>query len=202
MTASTAESANGGRACAVDVAAGVERLMGDRGLYMRVLQRFCSDFRGTPDEIRTALAAGDDTHALRLAHTLKGASGMIDAQALHGRALVLEQALRARPGDCGSEIEAVQAELQRVLAEAPLLLAASEPSTGVGSASPAPGNAVARLRELLDLGDGAAVHLVHGARAELVGVLGDDCYRELVGTVDRFDFVGALRLMGKPGSAF
>ncbi|MFL6672171.1 MAG: Hpt domain-containing protein [Massilia sp.] len=188
-------------ACAIDVAGGVERLMGDHRLFIRVLQRFCSDYRLSPHEIRASLATGDVGRAQRLSHTLKGAAGMIDAHALHHGALALEQALRTRPGDCTSEIELLQAELERVLAEAGRLIAAGERPAEAEPASPAPVHAVARLREMLELGDGAAVHVLNGGRAELVGVLGADRYRELSAAVDRFDFGGALRLLGGAANA-
>ena len=83
---------------AIDLAGGVQRVMGDHGIFARVLERFGSDYRRGAASIRAALAAGDTSLAQRLTHTLKGASGMIEARSLQRQALALEQALRGQPG--------------------------------------------------------------------------------------------------------
>ncbi|QNA98382.1 Hpt domain-containing protein [Massilia sp. Se16.2.3] len=80
----------------VDVAAGIERLMGNRTIYLRALARFRGDYRVAGPAIGRALANADLPLARRLVHTLKGAAGMIEAGPLHGAAMALEEALRLR----------------------------------------------------------------------------------------------------------
>ena len=102
---------------AVNHADGVARLMGDGALFTRVLARFRKEYRHAGDGIRGALAAGDIQLALRLAHTLKGAAGMIEAVPLRNAAQALEQALRhvdADPAPCLARLERA---LDRVLHE-------------------------------------------------------------------------------------
>jgi HPt (histidine-containing phosphotransfer) domain-containing protein len=187
---------------AIDIAAGMERALGDRRMFMRFLDRFCSDFARTPSDIRAALAAGDAELAQRLAHTLKGAAGMIEAKALQNQALALEQALRPGAGGCATEMELMEAELGRVLAEGRQLVAGEGPAAArAGPTAPAPQDAISRLRELLDLGNGAAVDLVHDARLELVAALGEARFGDIAAAIDKFDFEQALRLLGGPNRA-
>ena len=101
----------------LDSEAGIERLMGDRALYLRVLARFRSDYRDAPRAIRGALDAHDTSLAQRLAHTLKGAAGMIEAPALRAAAQALEDALRGTRRDTGTLLLSVEAALADVLRE-------------------------------------------------------------------------------------
>jgi HPt (histidine-containing phosphotransfer) domain-containing protein len=98
----------------LDVAAGVARMMGDASMYRRVLARFRDEYAAFPSALRGALARHDGAGAQRLAHTLKGAAGMIEAGALQAAALGLEQQLQAASGDCAQQLGLVEAELGRV----------------------------------------------------------------------------------------
>ena len=65
--------------------------------------------------LREALAAGDTDQVRRLAHTLKGASANIGAEGARAAALALEQAAAGSFDQGGAPVEAVEAELQRLL---------------------------------------------------------------------------------------
>lgn len=184
---------------AIDVQAGVERMMGNRDIYLRALAHFRNDYRHTAAALRTALDAGNADLARRLTHTLKGAAGMIEAGALYTAALALEAALRSGEQDVdplfdrtAAALDGVLHELDRMpgLAEAP---AAAAVSTGPGVRP--------RLRAMLDLGDGAAVELVAAARAELSAQLGEREYEGLCAAVTMFDYERALELLDRPGGA-
>ena len=101
----------------LDIEAGVERLMGNRAIYLRALVRFRKDYRDTARAIRTALGAADTTLAQRLAHTLKGAAGMIEAPRLHATAQALEDVLRGRASDAGALLARLDTALADVLGE-------------------------------------------------------------------------------------
>lgn len=181
---------------AIDVAGGVERVMGDHGLFARVLERFGCDYLRAAAAIRAALAAGDSALAQRLVHTLKGAAGMIEARALQREALALEQALGGGGGDCAPRLDRLDAELDRVLRELDAMLAAP-PARPVRPASAAlgPMEARTRLAALLDAGDGAAVDLVEEAGAALAAALGEERYGAVAAAVNAFDFERALALL-------
>ena len=148
----------------LDLASGIQRVMGDRSMFARILTRFHLDYGRAASAIRTALADGDRPLAQRLTHTLKGASGLIEARPLHRQAVALEHALRAH-GDYRSALDRLETELHRVLRELDKLLKGmgAAPATSGASAHAAPQTAparvdtLARLRGLLDVGDGAAV---------------------------------------------
>jgi HPt (histidine-containing phosphotransfer) domain-containing protein len=185
----------------LDLAGGIERVMGDRSMFARVLSRFRLDYGRTAAAIRTALADGDRPLAQRLTHTLKGASGLIEARPLHLQAAALEQALRAHSDHRGA-MDRLETELDRVLRALDKLLKDSAPISGAPAPQPLPGRAdlFTRLRTLLDRGDGAAVEVFDEARASLTDALGAAVMQELTLAMEAFDFERALKLLGQPAN--
>jgi two-component system sensor histidine kinase/response regulator len=180
----------------VNHADGVARLMGDGALFARVLALFRKEYRHAADGIRGALAAGDVQLALRLAHTLKGAAGMIEAVPLRDEAQALEQVLRDGAADPVPRLARLERALARVLHE--LDAADGVPQAASASQAPAHGegeSASAQLRALLEDGNGDAVDLVQAAVASLTRELGEECYRHIAAAIDIFDFEGALALL-------
>jgi len=176
---------------AINRADGIARLMGDADLFARVLARFHKDYRHAAARIREALAASDTELALRLAHTLKGASGMIEAVPLREAAQALEQALRRGETHLGPRLARLEHALDRVLRE----LDGAEhnaPPTQQPASSDDCCEATARLRALLEDGNGDAVDLVQEAAAGLTRELGEERYRRIAAAVENFDFEGAL----------
>lgn len=183
-----------GLAPAVDIAAGLERMMGDRAMYERVLARFRTDYRDAVGRIRTALAGGDTVLAQRLAHTLKGAAAMIEADGLRQGALALETALRAGGALDAAMLARLEAELKRVMAQLDALPAAP----ALPQAAPAPaldGAELAQLCRLLDLGDSAAQDLIEEHGAGLRTLLGAARMAQLQAAMACFDFEGALHML-------
>lgn len=185
----------------LDLAGGLERVMGDRSMFARILSRFRLDYGRTAAAIRTALADGDRPLAQRLTHTLKGASGLIEARPLHLQAVALEQVLRAH-ADYRSAMDRLETELNRVLRELDKLL---RNTTATPAPQPAPtppprADMIERLRQLLDVGDGAAVECFAATRTQLIDVLGSAVLREVTLAMDAFDFERALKLLGQPAA--
>lgn len=191
---------------AIDLAAALERVMGERALLQRVLARFASDYRDVGARLRAALAMDGNTRdaalAQRIAHTLKGASAMIDADLLRRRALALELALKEGNSDGAglpALVDALDAELARVLRQVETMLAAPEAAFAAAAAAavaePIPEPELARLRAMLDIGDGRAPELVRQWRAGLEAVLGHERMRALDAAIERFDFERALALL-------
>lgn len=182
----------------LDIEAGVERLMGDRAMYLRAAARFRSGYRDSARAIRSALGAADATLAHRLAHTLQGAAGMIEAPRLRVAALVLEATLRDG-GDTELALARLDSALAEVLCEldAMNLLADATPSRAPVAALE--NGIVASLHAMLDTGDGAAVDLVAAARSELSAHLGQQGYEELSAAMEHFDYELALALLERAG---
>lgn len=180
---------------AINRADGIARLMGDADLFARVLARFRKDYRHAAARIREALAAGDTELAQRLAHTLKGASGMIEAVPLREAAQALEQALRRGEAHLAPRIARLEHALERVLRELDgleyLAAPAQQPARDEGRVATNE-KVTARLRALLEDGNGDAVDLVQEAAAGLTRELGEERYRRIAAAVEIFDFEGAL----------
>ena len=185
---------------AIGMEAGLERVMGDHDMFVRVLGRFGVDYRDLTIRLHAALDSGDAVLAQRIAHTLKGAAGMIEANHLRALALDVELALKAGSRLSLALIGELDAELARVLEEIDGLLArpvaapASAPVTEVADDTPD----LNTLRAMLDIGDGRAPELLDGMRAHLLVELGPDRLAALEAAVGRFDFERALALLEAP----
>lgn len=187
----------------VDVTDGIDRIMGDRELYTRMLLRFRHDYTHGTTPIRLALSAGDDHLAHRLVHTLKGAAGMIGARPLHARASALEQAIRTASGESQCALDALEPELLKVLQVLDILLTGS-PAVGAPLAIPTrpllqDAELLVQLTQLLDDGDGAAVDLLEESAASLTVILGVQRLSEVAAAANEFDFEGALAALRRVG---
>lgn len=197
-------SASGHTTPVIHLAAALERVMGDQAMFLRVLGRFAGDYRDLTTRLHAALDAGDTVLAQRIAHTLKGAAGMIEANHLRQLALDVELALKssaatpASPAALTTLIVALDAELARVLVEVDALLVA--PDEPAAAALPADPRDLARLREMLDIGDGRAPDLVGLLRPRLLATLGSERMAALETAVRRFDFEHALVLLEQAGN--
>ena len=183
---------------ALDYAAGLERMMGDSEMFLRVLARFRGDYRDSVARVRLAADAGDLVLAQRLAHTLKGAAAMIEARGLRQQAAQAEQALRAGQTPDAQMFDSLDAELARVMAQLDMLLAAPA-ARDTAPAQVLDEAALAQLCALLDLGDSAAQDLIEEHRAGLRTLLGAARMAQLQAAVACFDFEGALRML-QPGA--
>lgn len=177
----------------IDVKDGLDRIMGDRDLYARMLRRFRKDYTGGDQPIRAAVAAGDATVSHRLAHTMKGAAGMIGARTLHHEAAALESSLRTESAASSDAIGRVADALadaldaiDRLLEESPAA-PAHAPTAHMADAA-----LLAQLLDLLANGDGAAIDLLEDSEANLRSVIGDERYDEVAAAANEFDYERAL----------
>lgn len=183
---------------ALDTAAGLERMMGDRGMYLRVLARFRSDYSDNAARLRAAIGAGDIVLAHRIAHTLKGAAAMIEARGLRALAVDVEQLLRT--GAAGDPqlpplLDQMEAELARVMAQVDVLAAAPTSHSPAAGEVPLPDGDMAQLCALLDLGDSSAQDFIAEKRAGLRARLGAARMAELESAVAAFGYERALRVL-------
>ncbi len=159
----------------IDVNDGIERVMGKRDLYARMLRRFKSDQARGIGPIAAALAEREIELALRMVVSLKGTSGMIGAHRLHQHASILEEALRLKK-DSAAVMQALAHEFDRVLEVLDLLLE-GRPAEGeaIQAVRPLLGHAalLRRLKELLAQGDGAAIDILNESAPSLRVMLGD-----------------------------
>ena len=177
----------------LDTGTGLQQLMGDRALYQQILQRFRQRYHDAPAQARAAWAAGDAVVAARIAHTLKGAAGMIGARQVARLAHALESA-----GN-DSLLAALEAALQALLLQIEGVLredaAGATPPANAATQTPTSMALVQHLASLLDIGDGAAVDLVEQSADALSHTLGQACFEALRQQVQQFDYEAALALL-------
>lgn len=180
----------------LDMADGIDRIMGNRDLYARMLKRFRSDYAHGAVPIGAALADGDAVLAHRLAHTLKGAAGMIGAHRLHQQASALELAIRTDAPAQQQALAAMVRPFDEILHLLDKLMAGSAPD---GFALEMPQRSLmqdpallARLVQLLVDADGAAVDLLEESGTSLRVILGEARLARVTKAVNDFDFDGAL----------
>jgi len=98
-------AADAARVAGVDLPAAVDRMGGDRPVYVRLLRNVLVDLAAWPDQLRQRADAGNWAALARQAHTLKGLAATLGAEALAADAAAAEHALR---GDEGGRTAAVR----------------------------------------------------------------------------------------------
>ncbi len=74
----------------IDIEEALSHLNNDEELFLKVLKKFKRNYSKVVDEIRQALSLGDRELAIRLAHTVKGVSGELQAKEIYTIAAQLE----------------------------------------------------------------------------------------------------------------
>ncbi|MES2295582.1 MAG: Hpt domain-containing protein [Pseudomonadota bacterium] len=181
----------------LNVPDGIDRLMGDRALYERMLLRFHRDYRDGLQHLRVALDDGDLLHACHLAHALKGAAGMIGAEALLGHACALELALRAPDPGAGTPRAALDTLACSLTCVLDLVAGMIVAHAGAREAaplclSPEQAQLLERLVSLLRAREGAAVDVLANHGTLLLGMLGGARFDSLRAALEELDFEAAL----------
>ncbi len=179
-----------------DLTAGLQRLQGNRVLYIKLLGRFAGDYSAIGDEIEQAIEAGDRRQAHALVHNLKGLAGNLSATDLFAAARTLDEAVKsdaAEPARLHAAFMVLRTALDEALTSARSVLPPDEPTVRETAEVDLPKSQalelVRRIREAIDLGD---VMSIHESAAALAG---DTPYTARIGELaDAFDFDGLLSL--------
>ena len=188
-----------------DVAEGLQRLMGNRALYRKLLANFATQYIQAAANIRSALDAGDFEQAHGLVHAIKGVAGNLAAKELQVQSAALEKLVKhvdpSSPPPA-AELNRAHAAFRESLGRAldavrsliPAAVTPAAPAETPASLSPALAKeAATRLREAAELGDVsglAAICSELAARSEAFGP-----YKARVTQLaDDFDFDGVLKL--------
>ncbi|HEX5680601.1 MAG TPA: response regulator [Desulfobacterales bacterium] len=188
-----------------DVAEGLQRLMGNRALYRKLLANFATQYIQAAATIRSALDAGDFEQAHGLVHAIKGVAGNLAAKELQVQSAALEKLVKhvdpSSPPPA-AELDRAHAAFRESLGRAldavrSLIPAAAAPAAPVETpaalSSALAKEAATRLREAAELGDVsglAAICSELAARSEAFGP-----YKARVAQLaDDFDFDGVLKL--------
>jgi two-component system sensor histidine kinase/response regulator len=177
----------------IDVAGGLRRVAGNHGLYRRLLEKYVEGQAGAAQALRAALAAGDRATAERIAHTVKGVSGNIGADAPAQAAAALEQAIRDGGGDDAqiaafdAAVAATVAAIRGAIGGAVAVESAAATTVDAAAAQAA----ITRLAALLAAADGEAGDCYSEHEALLRGALGADA-AAIGRAINDFDFDAAL----------
>jgi len=179
----------------LDVEEGLDRLMGERALYLQILRRFLQDHRDSCIRIQALLAQRMEAQAQLTAHSLKGSAGLIGAQLVHDQAVLVENAIAG-----GTEWSALMLQLDTLMRETCTCIDNLLRDHGDNvAASTAPAVDPAQLRaligELVGLlreGDGAAIDLVEKSAPILAAALGVPTFQLVAAATHAFDFETAL----------
>ena len=189
-----------------DLTEGLQRLMGNRALYRKLLANFATQYANAAADIRSALDAADFDHAHGLVHAIKGVAGNLAAKELQAQSVPLEKLVKhadpANPPPAGEVNPAYQAfreALGRALEAAGSLL----PAGGVppAAAEKAPGalppdlarEAAQRLREAAEMGDVSGLTAVCSELAAKSDAFAAH-KTKIIRLADDFDFDGILKL--------
>ncbi|WP_161630618.1 Hpt domain-containing protein [Pseudoduganella violaceinigra] len=179
----------------LDVEEGLDRLMGERSLYLQILRRFLQDYRDACPRIAALLSAQLEARAQLIAHSLKGSAGLIGAQLVHDQSVLVENAIAAG-ADCGALLAQLDTVLHETCASIDNLLRDHGDNVAPGEA-PAldPAQLHALIEELVRLlreGDGAAIDLVEKSAPVLAAALGVPTFQLVAAATHAFDFETAL----------
>lgn len=182
----------------LDVEEGLDRLMGERALYLQILRRFLQDYRNSCERIRALLTQQQEAKAQLAAHSLKGSAGLIGAQLVHDQAVLVENAI-ADGADSAALIEQLDVLLRETCAGIDNLLQ-EHGDKAAKNEPPAvdPAQLRALIEELVGLlreGDGAAIDLVEKSATILASALGVPTFQMIAAATHAFDFETALDVL-------
>lgn len=110
----------GGTGSAFNVKDAMGRLMNNKKLYEKLLNRFEAEYGDFFEKMRVAVDENNLEEASHLAHTMKGLGGNLGAEDLHAASLAVESIVKT--GSATPELEPAlekfSYELNRALAEA------------------------------------------------------------------------------------
>jgi HPt (histidine-containing phosphotransfer) domain-containing protein len=179
----------------LDVEEGLDRLMGERALYLQILRRFLQDHQDSCARIGDLLTRQLEAQAQFATHSLKGSAGLIGAQLVHDHAALLENAIAAG-ADAALLLPQLDVLLRDACASIDKLLREQGDQVAQGEApviDPAQLRAlIEELMELLRDGDGAAIDLVEKSAPVLAAALGVPTFQMVAAAAHAFDFESAL----------
>ena len=179
----------------LDATNGLNRICGDEGFYLSLLEQFCRQHARDGALLAEKLAIGDQAGMVQVAHALRGVAGALGAEKVQQLARTLEEAIRTEATE-----DALQLALQRLVEALASLVAKLQavfchvqpmaPITGNKSAAQPVRETLLTLVELLSRNDVAAADVFESSRAMLEQALGVDV-RRLGWQIENYDYADA-----------
>ncbi len=177
----------------LDTAFGLRTVRGRVASYLRLLRLFAATHAEDMAKLRLQLGAGDIDAALLIAHSLRGAAGMLGATGVQARAAELEAALRSRETAAALEEKtaALEAELGPLLTALTIQLPVEEGAVAHAAGPAAVAEVLERLERLL-AEDNIEAGSVFRQSAPLLRAALGMATEELAWAISRFDYPAAL----------
>jgi signal transduction histidine kinase/CheY-like chemotaxis protein len=176
----------------IDTTSALKRTGGNPKRYESLLRKFAQSSKGTVQQIRTALTAGDSSTAVRAAHSLKGSAANLGAASLAEVAAKAEAALTTGAGIEGT-LDEVATLLEATVDAIQSALPPEELASGTGADPLTLLKPLTQLKQLLKNDDGEASDFIIESRPVLSKVLTETELNTLSDHVGNFDFAGALK---------
>jgi CheY-like chemotaxis protein len=180
----------------INLADGLKRVAGNRQLYRDLLGEFAVKQGNAAAEISIALERGDLSLAERIAHTVKGVAGNLGITETQREAEKLVMAIRESEMVSAALAQFASVMDAQVRAIEKALLDSASPESDKMPTSPfnaeAAAVAIARLRILLEAGDGDADELFLSLQDAVEGAVEKIHLEGLSASISDFDFDAAL----------
>jgi signal transduction histidine kinase/DNA-binding response OmpR family regulator/HPt (histidine-containing phosphotransfer) domain-containing protein len=181
----------------VNVADGLNRVAGNRKLYLNLLLQFATQQADAATQIAAALDAGDRKLAERLVHTVKGVAGNLGITDVQTAAQKLEKAVRENQPDIPAlldqfaitmrvHVNSIRHALPDTAAPQPAPLASAAFDRERAT------EAVSHLQSLLEASDGNSQEAFEALQHAVVGVVDKPYLDALNESINNFDFEQAL----------
>jgi PAS domain S-box-containing protein len=184
----------------IDFAGALERVNGNKDLFLSLLRKFAESQKDIPEKIRNALDSGDLELATRLAHTLKGVSGNLGAALLYTDATQLEDCLRKNePRE--DNLTILEQHMKETLVEISGMVTETTSRkkkrkiSAVQKTETSSKITLQTLSELIEAYDTEAVDFVNQNQEEIICLLGRENYELLERSLDAYNFSEALRCL-------
>jgi PAS domain S-box-containing protein len=195
-----------------DLAAGLQRLMGNKRLYRKLLVDFGTKYTETAAEIRGALDARDFEQAHSLIHNLKGLAGNLEAGDLQVATVEMEKLVKGQTGETTSDEElnqkfaGLENALEQALDAVQTLGVKVEKKTiessGDKTASTSPElaqDSIDRIKAAAEMGDVMQIQSIADELRSANDAMAPLC-DELIRLAEDFDFDGIQKLILESGS--
>ena len=193
-----------------DLAAGLNRLRGNRRLYRKLLVDFATRYRDVGNDIHKALRDGQIEQVHGLVHNLKGLAGNISATRLQAAATHLDTAVKKVVSDNDwqtDQMNSMLVELQESLAQALKSCTILSPSTPAAmTESPSDSipslpvelanDTAERLREAVEMGNVSELKAIADALQDRFGEFAG-LAQKIRHMAEDFDFDALLQLAGE-----
>ena len=181
----------------LEIESGVNRLGGNKKLYVDLLKKFSNNQSNAIESIQKAVEDSDHELATRLAHTLKGVAGNIGAMDLHEEARLLETEIKENPSEkINNELlVSTQKALDRVIASVVRLEKEDSGDIPASDEPIDPDQVKAMIKELdalLKDDDTEAAEIVNSLVDMYRGREEQSQFKSLARSIEQYDFEKAL----------